>query len=262
MQQHSIRVEDVQIGERHRALSDDACNRLAGSMKEIGLQQPISVRIVDEMMVDGDLTAGVPVLVAGLHRLEAAKRLGWSHIDCLEVDDDHLRAELWEIDENLMRAELSPSQQAEHLHRRKEVWEALQQSDAIRTTFTGRGNKGFAKSTADNAGIDKSTVTRQIARAEAIGPDIKLVAGTSLDKGVELDALAKMPAEQRAPLIARAAAGEAVTARAPLGDFDVIEKQVDAVMAAWNKACPEARDRVRDLIDAPVFDRTRSGTNG
>jgi hypothetical protein len=40
-----------------------------------------------------------------------------------------------------------------------------------------------------------------------LGEDLKAVEGTSLDKGVELDALAKMPSEH-APLIERAVAGD------------------------------------------------------
>lgn len=49
-------------------------------------------------------------------------------------------------------------------------------------------------------------VQRHLARADALGDDLTAVAGTSLDKGVELDALKAMPPEQRAPLIARAQA--------------------------------------------------------
>jgi len=45
-------------------------------------------------------------------------------------------------------------------------------------------------------------------RAKAPGPDLDRVAGTSLDKGAELDALAAMPADSRAPIIAQTAAGE------------------------------------------------------
>jgi hypothetical protein len=33
------------------------------------------------------------------------------------------RRELWEIDENLIRAGLTPAQEAKHLERRKELWE-------------------------------------------------------------------------------------------------------------------------------------------
>lgn len=257
MLHHSIRVEDIVIGERHRALSEDAVARLATSMTELGLQQPISVRMVDEMEIDGELTAGVPILVAGAHRLAAAKFLGWSHIDCIEVADDELRAELWEIDENLMRAELSPAQQAQHLSRRKAIWEALRNPDNL-SQFVGRGNVGFASETAVVAGVDTRTVQRDLARADALGPDLKLIAGTSLDKGVEMDALAKMSPAKRHELAARAHAGEQVSARPVINDKMVILNQANAIIAAWNRACPEARDMVREHIDQPVFDRSRA----
>ncbi|WP_300074736.1 hypothetical protein [uncultured Ruegeria sp.] len=35
-----------------------------------------------------------------------------------------LDCQLWEVDENLMRAELTPTQMGEHLVKRKELWEA------------------------------------------------------------------------------------------------------------------------------------------
>lgn len=249
MQTISIRVDGIHIGERHRTLSDDACERLVSSMKEIGLRQPISIRIVDSMVIDGDVVDGVPVLVAGRHRLEAAKRLGWSHIDCIEVDDDALRAELWEIDENLIRAELTPAQQAEHLARRKEVWEALEASGNSVPT-----KKGFAGDTSVKTGVTKRSINEHIARANALGDDIRAVANTSLDKGVELDALAKMTPEQRAPLIMQAQAGQVVSAR-PLANYDAVEKQVARLMNAWNSAGPDARAKFLEMVDKPLMDQ-------
>ena len=56
-------------------------------------------------------------------------------------------------------------------------------------------------------------MNRHLARAEAIGDDLERVTGTSLDKGVELDALAKLPEPERKDLIDRAEAGEQVSAR-------------------------------------------------
>lgn len=81
-------------------------------------------------------------------------------------------------------------QQAEHLARRKEVWEALRNTDANCATIRGRGQpKQFASETADRTGVHKTTINRDLARAEALGPDLRGIAGTSLDKGVETDAL-------------------------------------------------------------------------
>jgi ParB family chromosome partitioning protein len=47
------------------------------------------------------------LLVAGRHRLEAAKSLGWTEIDTFVLDGDDTDARLWEIAENLHRKELN-----------------------------------------------------------------------------------------------------------------------------------------------------------
>ena len=57
--------------------------------------------------------------------------------------------------------------------------------------------KGFAASTAEVTGENVRQIQRNVSRAEAIGPDILKLSGTSLDKGVELDALAKLPGQYR-----------------------------------------------------------------
>ena len=74
-------------------------------------------------------------------------------------------------------------------------------------------DKGFAADTAQISGESKAAINRHLARAKALGDDLDKVTGTSLDKGVELDALKAMTPEQRAPLIERAQAGEKVSAR-------------------------------------------------
>lgn len=61
--------------------------------------------------------------------------------------------------------------------------------------------------------MTKQAINQHLARAEALGDDLQAVAGTSLDKGVELDALKEMPAPERKEIIARARAGEKVSAR-------------------------------------------------
>jgi ParB family transcriptional regulator, chromosome partitioning protein len=47
----------------------------------------------------------------------------------------------------------------------------------------------FTNSTAEATGRDHRTVELAAARGEALGDDLGAVTGTSLDKGVELDAL-------------------------------------------------------------------------
>src|ERR1700682_6163477 len=47
-------------------------------------------------------------LVCGLQRIEAARRMGLTSILCRIVEITDVEAEMWEIDENLIRAGLSP----------------------------------------------------------------------------------------------------------------------------------------------------------
>ena len=55
------------------------------------------------------------LLVAGLHRLEACRRLGMVHIDARIIDLDEIERRLWEIAENLHRAELSSLERSEQI---------------------------------------------------------------------------------------------------------------------------------------------------
>jgi ParB-like chromosome segregation protein Spo0J len=105
----SVPVAKIRVGERSRALCDDALASLVESIKSIGLQTPISVQI-DRSSHDERY-----LLVAGRHRLEACRRLGVAHIDARIVDLDEVQRKLWEIAENLHRAELTVTERSEHI---------------------------------------------------------------------------------------------------------------------------------------------------
>jgi ParB/RepB/Spo0J family partition protein len=107
-----VRVDQVVVGERHRTLDEDKVKALAESIQAFGLMRPISVVQEDT----------VYRLVAGLHRLEAVKRLGWVSIPAMRAPRSD--NELIEIDENLARAELTPDEFRDHVQRRKRIWEA------------------------------------------------------------------------------------------------------------------------------------------
>lgn len=183
-------------------------------------------------------------------------------------EEDDLRAELIMIDENLCRAELSPAQSAYQTSRRKEIYEALHPeakngaigANARWHASANSANASFAADAAAKTGRAERTIRQDAARGAALGETLKDIAGTSLDKGVELDALAKMTERERLDIVSRVKSGERISARAikenkptpladdPLNDFEAKEKQVAALMTAWNKAGKEAREEFAERV--------------
>lgn len=233
IQIHLLRAQDTP-----RPLDERAVSMLADSLTTVGLMQPIMVRPIS---ISGGTGTGYKI-IAGAHRAAAAERLGWEWIEATVIADrPFLETELMEIDENLCRAELTAAQRSAAIRRRKEIWEALNLSSGntvptTRISERGRENEGrpieFAASTAAASGMTKRSINEHLARAEALGGDLQAVVGTSLDKGVELDALKALPAEQRLALITRAQAGEQVTARAPKVEITLRISGVDVASTA------------------------------
>src|SRR5215471_16616470 len=102
----SVPIDKIHPGERARSLCETAVETLASSIKSIGLQTPISV--IDDPNGRDERY----VLVAGLHRLEAHRRLGKSHIDARIIELDKIDCRMWEIAENLHRAKLTDLEEA------------------------------------------------------------------------------------------------------------------------------------------------------
>ena len=210
-----------------RPLLTQAVDKLAASIKDLGLFQPIIVTNASAIQGQGKPSWKI---VAGHHRVAACRALGWTEIDAIVIaEEGHLQTELIEIDENLCRAELSASQRSKYTNRRAKIWEQLHpeekaaasgNGEQVGTDFPpvakhGRGQaKGFAASTSQATGMTKRSINQHKARAEALGEEaLDKVNNTSLDSGVEIDALAKLPEEQRTALIDRASSGEQVSAR-------------------------------------------------
>jgi hypothetical protein len=72
--------------------------------------------------------------------------------------------------------------------------------------------KAFVKDTAVKTRKGRSTVARDVTRANKV-PVLKQIVGTSLDKGDEIDALAKLSEDEQSKLAERAKAGEKVSAK-------------------------------------------------
>lgn len=277
MQTETLVISRIIIGRGAPPLDEATVVALVESMSKVGLLNPVTVWRPSTVM---------PELIAGHHRLEAAKRLGWETIDAYVMEGNDrdpaavIAAEIAGIDENLIRRDLSDAERAMLVARRKELYEAQHPETAAQVAGAvglnrqlGRGRQigdgenvvRFTAATARATGRSERAVQRDATRGEALGADAARVVGTSLDSGVELDALARMPQEQRAPLIARAAAGETVSARAIAASQRQRQPRAEPsqsprlrkmlalwdrhMLALWAEATPEERRAFKAAID-------------
>lgn len=257
MKTERLFIADIEIGERHRALVPGKVSAIKASIAQLGLRTPITVAA--ERSGDDWLFR----LVAGAHRMEALRQLGEEFIDAYVMEGDPEAAELWEIDENFARAELSDAQRAEHHARREAI---LKRRGDVRAG-PGQPKKNsdklssYSARAAADLGVDERTVQRDLARGKKIDPEVLAeVTGTDLDKGVVLDELVRTPREQQREKLEeiQQRRSQVRLAPDPLNDPEAHEKQLAALMSAWNRAAAPVREEFLLRIDQPVFDRARA----
>jgi ParB-like chromosome segregation protein Spo0J len=246
-----------------RQIDEATVSGLVDSIGTVGLINPIRVRAVADRWE----------AIAGMHRLAACKRLGLVEIAADVIETDDLHAELAMIDENLCRAELSPADRASQTARRKAIYlelhpETAHGGDRKSQTLRLDTAERFTKETAVVSGSSERLVQLNAERGEKVIPEVmEMIRGTKLDTGTYLDKIKKYPpndqfaaakrdlALQRG--IEREKARNGISRRVAALDVDEVrEKQVAALMAAWNKASEEARAEFLAAIDTPVFDRS------
>ena len=110
----SIDINAIEILKRWRDFQPAKAAEIAASMDVVGQLQPILVRPGRD---------GKYVLVAGLHRIEGRKKNGSKTILATVVED--MDADQAEIDENLIRANLTVAERAMHVAARKSLYEKL-----------------------------------------------------------------------------------------------------------------------------------------
>ena len=165
-----LNINEIKIGSNRRKSAPENVKALSESISEVGMMNPITVGANHN-------------LVVGLHRLEAAKLLGWTEIDCNVRELDELHAELAEIDENVIRTGLSDLELSELLARRKRIYETLhpetrhggdRKSETIKSSICRDDPvKSFAEDTAEKMGVSPRTVERHVQIAENLTPEAK-----------------------------------------------------------------------------------------
>lgn len=263
-QVYSVALNTIDVGERLRPVDRDYVAMLAGSMAERGQDTPITI--------SAEGPDGNHRLIAGAHRLAAAQSLGWEEIEALVSDAEGLEADLLEVDENLMRRELSALDRAVFLARRKEIYEALnpdtkhggdrraKAKDKSQSFATW--SERFTKATAEKLGLSERSIQLAVRRA-ALPADIRAAIATHpvADSGAELDKLLAQPeAVQRqvvaaltrpeAPARAVSAALAEIAGPSKTSRAAETQKQLAALLGAWRKAGKPARGQFLDYLES------------
>jgi len=252
MQIRNVHIDEIQMLPRLRALSHERVDALKASLEEVGLLNPINVCAQAEgvmLLAAGAhrLQAArelnwewIPAVVMDgpeVDRMlvEIDENLCRSELSPAErAQHEARRKELWTakyVIERPREARLSateaggwgldgtncPTQLPEEGEQANPVEQSAEENpdaDALGRRKSDQQKPGFAASTAAITGENKRAINRNVRRGVELGSEmLRAITGTSLDKGLELDALMKLRPEERADLVNRTKAGEDVSAR-------------------------------------------------
>ena len=219
------------LPDRIRPPNEANVEELVKSMAEVGMIEPI---IVCSNGPGYDL-------VSGFHRLAAAQKLGWQYVDSIIIEVSQPQARLIEVDENLVRSELTAAERALCMVARQKIYE-----QAYPETKKGGDRKSrskrqtdaliesFAEVTSKKTGQSKRAVQRDAARGKKVKVLAEII-GTCLDTGSEIDALAKLEEGAQRTLADAAQRGEQVTARVEKPASGVTDHEDNSAVAAWDR---------------------------
>ncbi|MEH2569654.1 ParB/RepB/Spo0J family partition protein [Bradyrhizobium sp. AZCC 2289] len=235
-------VDSIHVGERLRPLNEGAVLRLVESMKTLGQLQPISVYAPDNTAAH---------LVAGRHRLEAARRLEWDDIEVVFVTGDEINRQMQEIAENLHRNELTALERDTQIARWVELV-AAKVSDKMSETPPNKGGRpGKASATAREIGVNERDVQRAV-KVASISDEAKTAArnaGLDDNRTALLEAATEKSPAAQVNIIKRIAASKQDTRKK--------KKKSRKARFAAPKSTPEQRDEF-DLQVIQAFWETAS----
>ena len=195
-----IDVAAIRSPRRLRGVDAAAVASLAESISTIGLQSPIVVKKHPD-------DPGLLLLVAGAHRLEAVRSLGWQQIEALVVEGSDNEMRLIEVAENLIRKDLTALDRARFLSEHKRLCARLGQitprgGDRKSADYSRQRasrpdpTPSWVDETAQQVGLSPQSIHRAIRIADGIPDDLaSALAETPIaHRESDLFRLAQMPA--------------------------------------------------------------------
>lgn len=266
MKRDFVAINLIDVQHRLRPVSEAGINSLIASITELGvMKDAIHLR---------QLKGGRLVLIAGGHRLEAARQLGWTEIAAqiwTDVTDDWAR--LMEVDDNLAGAEMNALDTAVFLSERKRVYEKLHPETAA-YAFKGNRHTGslvadmmsvtsFAAATAEKFGLTDRHVRRMISAGSRL-TQLDLEQLRAAPKPVtlaDLQVIAKASSSaEHSHVVAALGDGSAKSAAVARAAFvaqssgvkssvkDPVEDAYKAMIALWARAPKAAKRRFVDEL--------------
>ncbi|WOH55137.1 ParB/RepB/Spo0J family partition protein [Bradyrhizobium sp. BWC-3-1] len=207
-----VAIDSIQIAPRLRNVGPAAVTTLAESMSRLGQLQPISV------CYEG--TNSSFTLVAGLHRLAAAKRLRWKEIEAIVVNGNELDHRLREIAENLHRADLSKLERDEQVAEWIKITERTQSRQDVANESKredGRGHRpeGGVAAAARELGVHEKEAERAV-KVASLSDDAKEAAresGLDNNRSALLEAARETEPEKQVAKISAIAKGSRLSER-------------------------------------------------
>lgn len=270
LKRDTVEIAAIRVEDRLRPVSEAGIDSLVASITELGvMKDPIHLR---------QKKGGELMLIAGGHRLEAAKRLGWTQITAhiwADVTDDWAR--LMEVDDNLAGAEMNALDTAVFLAERKKVYEKLH-PETKAGVFKGNQYTGkvaadmmsvttFAAATAEKFGMTDRHVRRMIAAGSRLNrADLQqLRAAPKPVTLADLQVIAKAAFQDEHNHIVEAlGSGQAKSAGAARAAFiarskgiqptvkDPVDTAYLALVALWTRAPKAAKRRFVDELAAEL----------
>ncbi len=266
--ERSVPVDQVEVVDRLRSASEATVAELMVSIAEVGQVQPIVLRMIDR----DDGTVGLR-LVVGLHRLEACRRLG-RPVRARLMAISELDARQMELDENLVRADLTPLEFARFVADRLEVYAERHPELVVSETRpekAGRGRPpknflmlrktpgayvralmGFAEETAHDTKLSRQSIYRAVETWAGLQDVAERLQGTPMARnGGLLRQIAATPANLRPKVVDQLVADPAVSVTDALliaqgrQPAEITKSKTDedlgALKKAWAKSSPSVR---------------------
>lgn len=242
----STLLRKLKAGDNRRPLDQAAVARLSESMKQLGLLQPISVYAPSNDSV---------VLVAGRHRLEAAKALEWEEIEAVFVEGSDIDRQMQEIAENLHRSDLTVQERSDQVARWVDLVEAKAKAAQVAHPGGKQPHEAGVSKASRELGLTREHVQRS-RKIAAISPEAKeaaRAAGFDDNQSKLLQVASEPPERQAAKVISLAS-------EHPKDDYELSAEWRRSFERIWNKSpSPADRDWAKEWIDRPIMDQRFAG---